>query len=63
MAIRKKSTISSKDSNSKLTKPKKAATIVVKSKTDKSLFQNKVKKANTLLSKASLLKKGTAATG
>ena len=63
MAIPKKSTSSSKGSNSKLTRATKAATLIVKSKTDKSLFQNKVKKANTLLSKASLLKKGTAATG
>ena len=62
MAIPKKSANPNKGGK-KLVKAKKAATIIVKTKTDKSLFQNKVKKANTLLSQASLLKKQTAATG
>ena len=62
MAIAKKSANTAKGGK-KLVKAKKAATIIVKSKTDKSLFQNKVKKAITLLGKASFLKKQTAATG
>ena len=62
MAIPKKSDSTAKGGK-KLVKAKKAATIIVKSKTDKSLFQNKVRKANTLLGKTSFLKRQTAATG
>ena len=41
----------------------KPTTFITKTKTDKSLFEEKLNKANALLSKASLLNKRAAATG